>query len=315
MLVQKERDGLQIFDAHCDVLMKMYNNPKISFHDSHMLQVNKKELKGHHGKVQAFAIYIPESVHPELRFPAALNMVDIFYESVLMEPEMKLIRSKADISALQSDQIGALLTLEGCDCIGQDIGKLKVLLQLGVSSVGLTWNYANAVADGALEPRGAGISLFGKEVITLLNQQLIWCDVSHLSEAAFWDTMEIADYPIASHSNVFQLCPHPRNLKDNQLQALFKKNGVIGITFVPQFLTEQTSATIADILRHIDYVASRGGDKHIGLGSDFDGIDTTVEQLASFRQYPNLINELQKHFSENFVNSLLFDNFVNNFPK
>ena len=164
-------------------------------------------------------------------------MVDIFYEKILVEREMKLIRSHDGYWSLKRNEIGAILTLEGCDCIGQDILKLKTLLRLGVTSVGLTWNYANLVADGALEPRGAGVSGFGQEVIRLLNEKSIWCDVSHLSEAAFWDTIKLANYPIASHSNVYNLCAHPRNLKDAQIQALLKKNAVIGVTFVPQFLT------------------------------------------------------------------------------
>ena len=108
---------------------------------------------------------------------------------------MKLIRSHGDIAALEENEIGAILTLEGCDCIGQDLLKLQTLLRLGVTSVGLTWNYANMVADGALEQRGAGVSSFGQEVIRLLNAQSIWCDVSHLSEAAFWDTIQLADSP------------------------------------------------------------------------------------------------------------------------
>ena len=261
-------------------------------------------------KIQCFAIYIPESVHPDLRFSAALQMVDLFYEKILDEREMKLISSRADIEALKENEMGAILTLEGCDCIGQDLLKLKTLLRLGVTSVGLTWNYANFVADGALEPRGAGVSNFGQEVIRLLNEEVIWCDVSHLSEAAFWDTIQLANYPIASHSNVYNLCPHPRNLRDDQIIALFKKDAVIGVTFVPQFLTKKPIALIKDILNHIDYLASLGGEHQIGLGSDFDGIEKTVDRLSSYREYHHLVNELGKYYSADFVKGILFENFV-----
>ena len=234
---------MKIFDAHCDVLMKMFVDSKISFNDSEKLHITKQSLLNNDAKVQCFAIYIPENVHPDLRFSAALQMVDLFYEKILVEREMKLICSYEDIVAIEESEIGAILTLEGCDCIGQDILKLQTLLRLGVTSVGLTWNYANNVADGALEPRGAGVSGFGQDVIRLLNEKSIWCDVSHLSEAAFWDTIQLANHPIASHSNVYNICNHPRNLKDDQIQALLKKNAVIGVTFVPQFLTNQPSAS------------------------------------------------------------------------
>ncbi|MGE7760584.1 dipeptidase [Peribacillus sp. NPDC097895] len=305
---------MNIFDAHCDVLMKMYIDPDISFLDSDKLHITKQGLLEEGGKVQCFAIYIPEKVHPDMRFQAALAMVDIFHEKILSEPEMKFIKTKADIDSLKEREIGALLTLEGCDCIGNDLLKLKTLLHLGVSSVGLTWNYANLVADGALESRGGGLTQFGTEVVNLLNEKSIWCDLSHLSEAGFWDTIKRAEFPIASHSNAHHLCSHPRNLKDSQIKALLQKNGVIGVTFVPQFLSNRDSSSIKDILKHIDHICSLGGERQIGLGSDFDGIEHMVENLTSYKDYHNFINELNRLYSSEFVKGLLFGNFTRNFP-
>ncbi|CAH0346110.1 dipeptidase [Bacillus sp. CECT 9360] len=305
---------MKIFDAHCDVLMKMFIDPTISFLDSEKLHITYQSLTETGGKVQCFAIYVPEAIHPDMRFIAALYMVDIFYEKVLTMPNMKLVTSKEDIESLLDDQIGVVLTLEGCDCIGDDLVKLNTLVRLGVSSVGLTWNFANLVADGALEKRGGGLTGFGENVVKTLNRHAIWCDVSHLSEQAFWDVIEIADYPIASHSNAFRICPHPRNLKDDQIKALLKKKGVIGVTFMPRFLTKKPFAYIADVLNQIDYIASLGGGSQIGLGSDFDGIDDTVHSLSSYRDYQNLVNELYKHYPVEFIKGVLFGNFAARFP-
>ena len=304
-----------IFDAHCDVLMKLFIEPDISFADSDKLHITKRELIDTGGKVQCFAIYIPEQVHTDMRFQAALAMVDIFHKKILAEPEMKFIRSRKDIDSLKDKEIGAILTLEGCDCIGDDLLKMKTLLQLGVTSVGLTWNYANLVADGALEERGGGLTHFGKGVVTLLNEQSVWCDLSHLSESGFWDTIELAEFPIASHSNAYQLCPHPRNLKNSQIKALLQKNGTIGVTFVPQFLSKGTSASIKDIINHIEHICSLGGEKQIGFGSDFDGIEEMVDHLTSYRNYQNLIEELDKLYSTEFVKGILFENFIRNYPR
>ena len=304
-----------IFDAHCDVLMKLFIEPDISFVDSEKLHITKRELIDSGGKVQCFAIYIPEQVHTDMRFQAALAMVDIFHKKILAEPEMKFIRSREDIDSLKEKEIGALLTLEGCDCIGDDLLKMKTLLQLGVTSVGLTWNYANLVADGALEKRGGGLTRFGKGVVALLNEQSVWCDLSHLSEVGFWDTMEIAEFPVASHSNAYHLCPHPRNLKDSQIKALLQKNGTIGVTFVPQFLSKGTSASIKDIINHIDHICSLGGEKQIGFGSDFDGIVEMVDNLTSYRNYQNLMDELNRLYSTEFVKGILYENFIRNYPR
>ncbi|MGE7601714.1 dipeptidase [Peribacillus sp. NPDC097675] len=304
-----------IFDAHCDVLMKLFIEPEISFVDSDKLHITKRQLIETGGKVQCFAIYIPEQVHTDMRFQAALAMIDIFHKKILSEPEMKFIRFRKDIDTLKEGEIGALLTLEGCDCIGDDLLKMKILLQLGVTSVGLTWNYANLVADGALEKRGAGLTRFGNGVVALLNEQAVWCDLSHLSESGFWDTLEIATFPIASHSNAYHLCPHPRNLKDSQIKALLQKNGTIGVTFVPQFLSKGATTSIKDIINHIEHICSLGGDKQIGFGSDFDGIDEMVDNLTSYRDYQNLINELDRLYSTDFVNGILFENFIRNYPR
>ncbi|KXG10628.1 hypothetical protein AT864_01219 [Anoxybacillus sp. P3H1B] len=306
-----------IFDAHCDVLMKLWLNRTLSFYDSKELHVTLQSLMNINSKVQCFAIYVPERVPEEIRFTAALEMVDLFFEKIVARfPNVKFVQSKADISALADDEIGAMLTLEGCEAIGTNLIKLKTLLRLGVMSVGLTWNWANAVADGAWEKRGAGLTQFGKEVIQQLNEMKRWTDVSHLSEKAFWDVMEIAQFPIASHSNAYLLCPHPRNLRDEQIQAIIRKNGMIGLSFVPYFLSENAEqAAVLDVLRHLEHVCSLGGSRHVGFGSDFDGIETTAAGLENARGYENLINELQKRYSETDVEQFLFRNFYEHLPQ
>lgn len=302
---------MMIFDAHCDALMKLWSNRTLSFDDSQELHVTLQSLMKAKSKVQCFAIYIPENVPEEFRFTVALEMVDLFFEKIVARfPNVKFVQTKADIDALAEHEIGAMLTLEGCEAIGTNLVKLKTLLRLGVISVGLTWNWANAVADGAWEERGAGLTKFGKQVIAQLNEAKRWTDVSHLSEKAFWETIEIAQFPIASHSNAHVLCPHPRNLRDEQIRALIQKNGMIGITFVPYFLTEKSEkASISDVLRHLEHICSLGGAHHVGFGSDFDGIEETVAGLENVRCYENLINELQKLYSEAEVERFLFRNF------
>ncbi|WP_409305497.1 dipeptidase [Peribacillus sp. SCS-155] len=304
---------MKIFDAHCDVLMKMYLDSSIDFYDE-SLQINYPALVTNHSKVQCFAIYIPESVPMTAKFNAALSMSDIFLKKIVTVPNMKHVKTKQDIIALKEGEIGAILTLEGCDCIYNEMNKLEVLLNKGVTSVGLTWNYANFTADGALEKRGAGLTEFGEQVVKELNSHAVWCDVSHLSEKAFWDVFELAEYPIASHSNAYGLCANPRNLKDDQIKELIRKEGVIGVTFVPQFLTERGQAEIHHVLSHLDYICSLGGQRNVGFGSDFDGITHTVPGLSSYSQYDNLVNELYKRYSASQVEGFLYGNFMDHLP-
>ncbi|WP_449540086.1 dipeptidase [Ferdinandcohnia sp. Marseille-Q9671] len=307
---------MKIFDAHSDVLYKMWMDPSINFADSPKLHITYNHLIENNSKVQCFAIYIPEEVRPESRFEIALEMVEIFYEKVVApSPLLKVVKTRDDILALKEDEIGAFLTLEGCDAIDQSLIKLQTLIRLGVSSVGLTWNYSNFVADGILERRGGGLSTFGRKVIHELNRSYLWTDVSHLSINGFWDVIELADYPIASHSNAIALCNHPRNLRDDQIEALIKKDGMIGITFVPPFLTSQSHSTINNVLKHLDYICSLGGENHVGFGSDFDGITETVTGLENYSGYDGLINLLLKHYSEIQVKKFLYRNFLEHLPQ
>jgi membrane dipeptidase len=307
---------MKIFDAHCDVLYKMFMDQTIDFRKSSLLQVNGEQLLNTNAKVQCFAIYVPPQIHPDLMFSAALHMVDLFYEKVIKPNTfLKVITKSEEIDRLSDDQVGAILTLEGCDAIGKDLLKLKTLLRLGVTSVGLTWNNANDVADGALEERGGGLTQFGKEVVALLNETHTWCDVSHLSERGFWDVIEWSNHPFASHSNCYSLCPHPRNLKNEQIKALIDRDSVIGVTFVPPFLSGQNTASITDVLRHLEYICGLGGEDHVGFGSDFDGTEQIVTDLTSLKGYHLLINELQKYYTEIQVSKFTYLNMKKRYPR
>ncbi|KEK25673.1 dipeptidase [Bacillus gaemokensis] len=303
---------MKVFDAHCDVLWQLWSaKGKKDFQNDPTLHITFEQLQQRAGSVQCFAIYVPETVPYEQRFEVALNMIDIFYKEILSLPSVKLIQKKEDIKQLGQNEIGVILTLEGCEAIGKEMMKLHTLYRLGVRSFGLTWNHANLLADGVMETRGAGLTTFGKKVVEELNSSRLWIDVSHLNEKGFWDVMEIAQYPIASHSNCYHLCQHPRNLKDEQVQALIRKNGVIGVTFVPEFLTNHRPAYMDDILRHVERICALGGEKNIGFGSDFDGITEMVVGVEAYRSYEYLIDELSKRYSEKDVRNFLYDNFIN----
>ncbi|QWU46333.1 MULTISPECIES: dipeptidase [Bacillus] len=302
---------MKIFDAHCDVLFQLWSaKGKKDFQNDSQLHITFEQLKKRKGSIQCFAIYVPETVAYERRFEVALQMIDIFHNEILSLPGMKFIQTKNDINMLKQDEIGALLTLEGCEAIGKETMKLRLFYRLGVRSFGLTWNYANLLADGALEARGAGLTTFGRQVVQELNTLHVWTDVSHLNERSFWDVIEIAQNPIASHSNCHQLCQHPRNLNDEQIRALINRNSIMGVTFVPQFLTNERQANIADILRHVEYICSLGGEKNIGFGSDFDGVLETVVGVEAYRDYESIINQLCKKYSESTVERFLYKNFV-----
>ncbi|MEQ2526637.1 dipeptidase [Bacillaceae bacterium CLA-AA-H227] len=308
---------MNIIDMHCDALLKLWESKgKASFVDAPVIDTNKIRMKKGKVKVQAFAVWVDPSINTLHQFNVALEQVRLFHEEILQKNEdIKHIKDWSELDKLKEDEIGAILTLEGVEPIGNDISKLHILYELGVRLVGLTWNSANLAADGALEARGAGLTSFGKEIVRFNNDRQIITDVSHLSERAFWDVMELARYPMASHSNTKHHCDHPRNLSDSQARAMFERGGMVHVVYHPPFVKKDGNATIQDLIRHIDHLCALGGVKQIGLGSDFDGIDAKIPGLAHAGETQNLINELLKHFSEEEVRGFASENFLRHRPK
>lgn len=308
---------MKMIDAHCDVLWRIWarkyqQNEKLErpfYHDADWLQVTAAKLKKGGVDLQACAIYIDEPFSRQRPFDVAIEMIDLFYKEIVSD-ETIVIRNRDDlIEWKKGNKLGILLTLEGAEAVEADVVKLETLYRLGVRWVGLTHNPANAVADGVGEERGAGLTHFGKKFVAELNQLYIGIDVSHLSEKGFWDVVELSAQPIfATHSNAKAVYPHRRNLTDDQIKAIIAKDGMIGITYVPYFTAGTVPVTIKELLLHIEHILSLGGEKHVGLGSDFDGISDTIQGLSNSSETYNLINQLQKHYSEAVVERIAGEN-------
>ncbi|MCQ6557839.1 dipeptidase [Paenibacillus mendelii] len=307
-------------DFHCDVLWKLLEQGNLSFADDQtgQLDVTFTRLRQSGAIFQAFAIYISEKM--EKSMTPILQSIDLFHRKVLVTPGIRFVKTAEDIQRIQtSGEVGAMLSLEGADGLQGNLGMLRILYELGVRAIGLTWNQANWGADGVMEPRQGGLTGKGFAFVEECNRLGILLDVSHLSERSFWDMADRSVKPlIASHSNAKGVCDHPRNLSDDQIRALIDMDGMIGITFVPQFVVRGKSAAVADIIRHIEHVCELGGEKHIMFGSDFDGIDTYVEGLSNPGELSNLHEALLKQYAEDQVASFFHRNanrfLLNNLP-
>ncbi|MCZ8512289.1 dipeptidase [Paenibacillus filicis] len=304
---------MQIIDGHCDVLYKMYEHPEIDFFDPQpaKLDVSYAGMVKAGIKVQCFAIYLPERI-TQPQFDHYLEYVDIFFRRIVSDPRIRHIKTRTDLEAVMNGkQVGALLTLEGTDALRGNSLYLRIMHDLGVRLIGTTWNHANWAADGVMEPRQGGFTRRGKRFIKECCDLGILLDVSHLTERAFWDLAETADKPfIASHSNVLALCGHPRNLNDAQIRELIRRDGRIGITFVPYFVraASQGNATIDDVLRHVEYLCAMGAQHQITFGSDFDGIQQWIPGLEKAEQYVNLVHALQRRYPEELVRRFMYGN-------
>jgi len=305
-----------VVDGHCDTILDLYNK-KRSFWD-----YNKKgHLDWHRAKegginLQFLAFYLEPQYKPYGALSRVLELLDYFHElqsqGRRMGLDLKTVQSKEDLALLSSQDLAVLLAIEGGEALEGKLSNLRVLHRLGFRSLTLTWNQRNELGDGAgeRESRG-GLSLFGKDVVREMNRLGMLVDVSHLNEAGFWDVLEISSQPIvASHSCCRTLCDHPRNLRDDQLRALQKNGGVMGVNFYPGFLGEER-VTIEKVIEHIEYAACVADVETVGLGSDFDGINRTPIGLESAALLPKLTeNLLKRGWREDDVLKVLGGNFL-----
>lgn len=302
---------MKVTDLHVDVLCKLLEHPGVKWGNDvpgDVFDATPERLAAGGITLQVFALYLPDTVArvPESLFRAA----ELFWSEVLTTPNMKLVRKATDITEAQAEgKIGAILSLEGADGLQGNMWALRLMHRLGLRLLGPTWNHANWACDGAMEPRGGGLTRAGRQLAVECGKLGILLDVSHLSERGFWDVAELSSKPIfASHSNVHAYKDHPRNLRDDQLREVIRQGGLVGVTFVPWFLTSNEPASIDDVLRHVEHVCALGGEANVAFGSDFDGIDRHPIGLRHPGQYPSLIEALLQRYPESLVRGFAADN-------
>jgi membrane dipeptidase len=222
------------------------------------------------------------------------------------------IRTKADAADAPNHQVATLLAIEEGGAIDGSLEALRCLYELGLRAMTLVWSNRNDIADGVNEEcSGGGLTVFGRQVVAEMNRLGMLVDVSHMAPAGFWDVLEVSSKPIiATHSNAKALCPHPRNLTDEQIKALNENDGLIGITFAGQFLEEDyNEACIESVYRHIDHMLNiMGNDEHLGFGSDFDGISHPPYNIQGVQDYAPLVEYLATKYSDDTIAKLTHRN-------
>ncbi|MCK9526006.1 MAG: dipeptidase [Limnochordia bacterium] len=270
-----------IFDAHVDTLSRLLaSGESLDENGGHVTL----DLLRHRVGAQFFAAFVSPKFYHGKALHATLEMLDLFWRWMEdFSEDLAFACSGEDISEIQKEgKTACLLAIEGGEALEGKLANLRMLYRLGVRLLTLTWNHRNDLASGQLEgTSGGGLSLFGQSVVAEMNNLGMLIDVSHLNEEGFWDVIRLSKAPIiASHSNARMLCDHPRNLTDEQIQAIAVPGGVIGVNFCTHFLAKDRQATIHDVVEQIEYLTGIGGIDCVGLGSDFDGIEGTPLGLS-----------------------------------
>lgn len=214
-----------------------------------------------------------------------------------------LCRTVSDIeSNLKSGTFAAILHIEGCEGIDENLRALDVLYAAGLRSLGPVWSRDNIFGHGvpfaypSTPDIGPGLTNIGKNLVRACNRLGIMIDMSHMTEQGFWDVSHTSTKPlVATHSNAHGVTPASRNLTDRQLAAIGESQGVAGLNFAVSFLREDgqdvSQTGISAMVKHIDHMVKHAGIDCVALGSDFDGAMIPTE-IATASGLQNLIAAL-----------------------
>lgn len=185
---------------------------------------------------------------------------------------LSLSRSADQIeSAVARGQVSVSLGIENGVVLGEDLSYVERYHQIGVRYLTLCHNQSNAICDSSTDAaRHDGLSAFGKQLIAEMNRVGMMIDVSHASDRATEQALDLSARPlIASHSNARSICDNPRNLSDDLIISIAAKGGVIQVSALPKCV--EGDSTVSAMIDHIDHIVQLVGPSHVGIGSDFDG--------------------------------------------
>ncbi len=294
-------------DAHCDTLTKLADKTQHFRQNTGHLDLER--LCRYETVVQVFAIWLQKEYYP-YAMQKTLAYLDYFQKELKENADLiALATNNATLSEnKRQGKCSAILAIEGGEALEGNLSALDTYYEKGVRMMTLTWNYPNALGEGA--GGIGGLTSFGKEVVKKMHDMGMVVDVSHLSEKGFYDVVAFGLPFIASHSNAKEICNHKRNLTKHQLKMLHEVNGFVGVNFYADFLTENKTATIDDILRHIWYMLDMAGENHVGFGSDFDGITRTPKDITGVQDMATLLERLEKEFGKELTEKIAKKNFL-----
>ena len=344
----------KLVDLHCDSVFFILEGKDLRQHVEG-IHVDLPRLKAGRVGLQVFAVYVPpDTENAFLCAEQGINAIESFAKS---HEHLALVETSSQLrSVLSSEKVGVMLAIENGLAIEESLEKLsqlrrrKVRIMTLVHSQNMSWieSCTGTGKFGTDNVRAQGknaLSNFGEKVVDAMNDLGIIPDVSHASEAAFWEIIKRSRKPIiASHSCAYSLCAAKRNLKDDQLKALGDTGALVGVNFATSFLSDPyriafqaaceridinpgSSLIMSDILTrlpkisipvphtiiadHIDYMVNIAGEDCVAIGSDFDGISSSPDGVTGSDFYPVLEDELRtRGYSDKRIEKIFNGNFL-----
>lgn len=306
---------MKLFDLHCDTIERMEELGENMLTDK--TQLSLKYLPQIEKWCQTFAIFIPDSKR-------GVDAVS-YYEQVLAYFH-KMLQKHADIVEMAntaddirritgSKKCAALLSVEGGAVLDGKLENIEKLKKDGVKMMTLTWNGANELASGSVNPE-MGFTAFGREAVKEMERQNIIVDVSHLNDKGMEELMGFATKPIiATHSNLRSVCSHKRNVTEEMFKYIVEHKGLCGLNLLHGFVSDEPMKdSKAELFRHVYRMLELGGEDVIACGSDFDGgITSQMDNPALFASFGDYM--VEHGISRRVSDKIMFENALHFFEE
>ena len=333
-----------LFDGHNDTPWQYGNRADYSFESLDFTDMSGLEDPLHtdivrlrEGQVGAqwWSIYTSPNTPEEESVAHAIKLIDFVHRMAAEYPEtFEVAYTTNDVKRIfKEGKIASLMGLEGGHAIANSTAILRMFYELGIRYMTLTHGRTLDWADSATDtPTHGGLTELGQEIVVEMNRIGMLADLSHVTPDVMRQVYDISDAPLFfSHSSARGLCDHPRNVPDDVLDLVKDSNGIVMVTFVETFISEERrqffaeraayqrkteylhpgqpekvenfmkewddareapKSTLEQVADHIDYIRDRIGVDHIGIGSDYDGIPTLPTGLEDVSTMPHLFAEL-----------------------
>lgn len=309
-------------DLHCDTLSRLFCEPALGNLFENNCQVDIKRLAADGCCAQIFACFVEKTDFSGISvwddgYAYAGYLLDLFDKEMSENKETigRILKAEDILTNESEGKLSAIVSVEEGGILNGDIKRIDALYKRGVRLMTLTWNFENCIGysnsnDANIMARG--LKGFGFEVLERMNDIGMIIDVSHLSDGGFYDVAQYARKTgipfVASHSCARALTEHPRNLTDDMLKLIGDTGSVAGVNFFHEFTTDTGFSDVESIVRHTVYMIDKAGEDAVCIGSDFDGIDDSLE-ISGTEKMPLLFDGLKKaHLTEAVIDKICYGN-------
>lgn len=319
MKFKKTRRPYALIDLHCDTLTDSSytstGNVDILDDPNRVLSLGAIPEDIHWA--QFYAVFIPDEIRGQDAIDYFQFNRDNFYSQMeKFNNRVMPCKTANDMEkAWEAGKTAAFLTIENGSALAGDLNRVKVLADQGVKAITLVWNGENELGSGHTTENG--LSDFGKAAVTELEDKGIIVDISHLNDTGFEDLLKVVKKPfMASHSNARAICAHKRNLTDDMIKEMVRRDCIIGLNYFVKFIKENGEVeSLDDLYDHVQHFFKLGAEKNLALGSDFDGA-TLPDYLNTPAKAAGLYDYfISKGLTQEQAEGIMYKNAVTFFQK